>query len=88
MARVGQTSRIWSIFRTPNQVAPAPIVGWARTMVVGTGSVISGTTSLESLGAEDCAEDVSGVTNVQNNIRLGGSESSSGWSAGGTESST
>lgn len=38
--------------------------------------------------AEDCAEDVSGVTNVQNNIRLRGSESSSGWSAGGTESST
>ncbi len=34
--------------------------------------------------AEDCAEDVSGVTNVQNNIRVR-AESSSGWSSTASE---
>lgn len=32
--------------------------------------------------AEDCAEDVSGVTNVQNNIRVRGAETSAAWTSG------
>lgn len=31
--------------------------------------------------AEDCADDVSGVTNVQNNIRVRGAETSAAWSS-------